>query len=135
MQRFYQAFYIKISKTLGKGKKSKKDILQKMCLSLRKSTLLSEIKIEDLVLHLGSVIYPSKAFLKNRASFSASMKEGMNEGEVRAKKSISDFHGALLDYSQEKLEQLLSQETFEKLYIVFRENLNNSLKGKNEVLA
>lgn len=58
-----------------------------------------------------------------------------HEREVRAKKSISDFHNALLHFSQKKFEQLLAQETFEKLYNVFQEQLNNSSKVKAGVLA
>lgn len=123
MQRFYQGFFMKTSKTLHKGKNSKKQILEAMCERLRKSTLLSEVETDDLVLHLGSIIYPSKSFLKHKSSFQALKNVDKVTGELRAKKAIYDFHSTLLQFSERKLEKLLAQETFNKLYNVFWDSM------------
>ncbi|CAI2370869.1 unnamed protein product [Moneuplotes crassus] len=132
MQRFYQAFYMKISKVLPKGMNSKKQIMEAMCDKLRKTTLLSEVEKEDLLLHLGAIIYPSKAYLKNKAAFMSSTKSSGKEGELKAKKAIFDFHDTLLNFSAEKLGKLLSQSTFDKLYGAFLDNLNKSIKKISE---
>mmetsp|Transcript_814 Transcript_814/g.691 ORF Transcript_814/g.691 Transcript_814/m.691 type:complete len:331 (+) Transcript_814:147-1139(+) len=122
MKKFYQALYLKTSKSLPKDNNSKKRTLETLCNRLRKVTILGEIESEELALHLGSVIYPSNTFLKNKASFT-SYQTNFDEDQMKVKRLILLFQDCLHSFTPQKLEGILSQNVFEKLYRVFCENL------------
>ena len=76
---------MKTSRGLSKDNNSKKQTLETLCKRLRKVTLLREVELEDLLLHIGSVIYPSKTFQKNKATFINVENSQDNNGQIKAK--------------------------------------------------
>ena len=125
MKKFYQALYLKTSKALPKNNNSKKQTLETLCKRLRKVTFLGDVETEELILHLGSVVYPSKSFLNNKASFMSYQNTSDEDKQLKAKRLIAQFNDCLHSFTPQKLEHLLSQSVFQKLHEIFCMNLES----------
>jgi hypothetical protein len=92
MKKFYQGLYVKVAKTLPKGESSKKNTLEEMAKRLQSTQLMNGISQKEIVLYLGSVIYPSKAFFKNEMIFKTVDLDEEHTTKEKVKGLILLFH-------------------------------------------
>lgn len=92
MKKFYQGLYVKVARTLPKGESSKKNTLEEMAKRLQSTSLMNGLSQKEIVLYLGSVVYPSKAYLKNEMVFKTVDLDEDNTTKEKVKGLILLFH-------------------------------------------
>ena len=130
MRKFYQNLYVRVSKQLSKEGSSKKKVLERLAQNLKNTHKFMICSVPEIVVHLGSVIYPSKvntAFLHAKTPISV---EGQDLKKLRAKQLVAQFQDCMVTFSCQKLEKLLQDHVFSSLYQFFCENLEASLQKK-----
>jgi hypothetical protein len=92
MKKFYQGLYVKFAKTLPSEQNTKKNTLKEMSKKLQKKALINGMSYEEVVLYLGSIIYPSKNFFANEKVLKTVDLEIEHTPKEKAKLLIFLFH-------------------------------------------
>lgn len=131
MKKYYQTLYAKLSKTCGKESTSKRKNLILMAQLLQKKHGLSEVSLQELVVHLGCIIYPTKKLRDLKSAKTVDSEGKVKSTVVATQKLVESFHECLNDFTPDKLANLLQSKIFRELYQVYCQYLakNNGKKG------
>lgn len=130
MRKFYQSLYVKVSKQVPKDGSSKKKVLERLGQNLKNTESASYVSLPDVIVHLGSVIYPSKVNKTVSSIVGANLTEGEDSKKAKAKLLVAQFQECMFSFSCKKLEKLLQNAVFNFLYQYFCRNLEASLYRK-----
>lgn len=134
MKHYYQMLYSKLAQVHGKTQKSKRKLLLLMAQQIAKRYNLTDISLHEIVIHLGSIIYPSKKLKNFKIGVEINSKEKPKEALRKAELLIIKFHKALFQFSAERLSSLLESPAYRALYEVFCQNLEFYEMKKEDVV-
>lgn len=114
MRKFYQNLYVKFVKMTGKEEKSVKGkSLEKMAETLIKKFDSDGASIQEVIVHLGSIIFPAKF---NRRAFKEIPKE---TPQYKAQKLIGKFQSCMYFFTNKKFSLFLSSKINSYLYNIY----------------
>lgn len=114
MRKFYQNLYVKFVKMIGKEEKSVKGkSLEKMAETLMKKFDPDGTSIQEVIVHIGSIIFPAKF---NRRAYKEIPK---GSPQYKAQKLIGRFQSCMYFFTNKKFSLFLSSKINNYLYNIY----------------
>lgn len=128
MRKFYQRMYTKASKSMPKDMGSKRQTLFLLSETIKNRFNFTDISTRELVLYLGSIIYPSKRIMNLTSMKLASWANGALH---KAQNLILSYNECLNNFTSEKLKLILKSKVYESLYMIYCQNLEKHERKKS----